>query len=118
MGELGRDIWRSSCPTPLPKQGHLKLFAKVHVQTAFEYLQGWRPHNFTGQPVPVLGHPCNIHRSAPICQAIRFVIKVCQVAQAQLPFGEAMLAIPDDFLVLNVPGDGFQDQLLHHLPRN
>uniref|UniRef100_A0A8C0ES58 receptor protein-tyrosine kinase n=1 Tax=Bubo bubo TaxID=30461 RepID=A0A8C0ES58_BUBBB len=42
---------------PLLKQGHLELVAHNHIQTAFEYLQGWRLHNLPGQPVPVLGHP-------------------------------------------------------------
>ena len=57
MAEVGRDLWRSSAPTTLLKQGHLQLVAQDHVQTAFEYLQGWRIHNLSGQPVPVLSHP-------------------------------------------------------------
>ena len=47
MVEVGRDLWsnpfRASCPD--------------HVKIAFEYLQGWRLHNFSGQPVQVLSHP-------------------------------------------------------------
>jgi len=39
------------------KQGHLELISQDRVQMAFEYLQGGRPHNTFGQPVPVLGHP-------------------------------------------------------------
>lgn len=57
MVEVGRDLWRSSCPALLLKQGHLEPVAQDHVQMAFEYLQGWRLDNFSGQPVPVLGHP-------------------------------------------------------------
>lgn len=34
------------------KQGHLELFAQDHIQSSFEYLQGWRL--YSGQPVPVL----------------------------------------------------------------
>ena len=55
MVEGGRDIWRSSCPTPLLKQGHLDPVAQDRVQIAFEYHE--RLHNLSGQPVPVLGHP-------------------------------------------------------------
>ncbi|KAK4810954.1 hypothetical protein QYF61_013362, partial [Mycteria americana] len=31
MVEVGRDLWRSSCPTPLLKQGHLEPVAQDHV---------------------------------------------------------------------------------------
>ena len=41
MVEVGRDLWRSSGPNPLLKQGHLEPVAQDHVQMAFEYLQGW-----------------------------------------------------------------------------
>ena len=57
LAEVGRDVWRSSGLTPLLKQGHLEMVAQDHAQMAFEYLQGWRLHNLTGQPVPVLSHP-------------------------------------------------------------
>uniref|UniRef100_A0A8B9Q4U4 Transmembrane protein 19 n=1 Tax=Apteryx owenii TaxID=8824 RepID=A0A8B9Q4U4_APTOW len=55
--EFGRDLWRSSSPTLLLKQGHLEHVAQDPVQVGFEYLQGWRLHNLSGQPVPVLCHP-------------------------------------------------------------
>ena len=42
---------------PLLKQGHLEPAAQEHIQTASEYLQGWRIHNLPRQPVPVLDHP-------------------------------------------------------------
>jgi len=55
--EVGRDLWRASGPTSLIKQGHhLELVVQDPVQLAFDYLQGWRLHDFSGQPVPVLGH--------------------------------------------------------------
>ncbi|KAK4806816.1 hypothetical protein QYF61_005612 [Mycteria americana] len=57
MVEVGRDLWRLSCTTPLLKQGYLEPVAQDHVQTAFEYLQGGRLHNLSGQPFPVLSHP-------------------------------------------------------------
>ena len=56
MGETGGDLWRSSGPTPVLKQGHLEQVAQDCIQMAFQYLQGWRLHNLSGQPVPVLGH--------------------------------------------------------------
>jgi len=57
MVEVGRDLQRPPGPTPLLKQGHLELIAQDCVQTASEYLQRWRLHKLSGQPVPVLGHP-------------------------------------------------------------
>jgi len=36
MGEIGRDLWMSSGPTPVLKQGHLELAAQDCIQTAFE----------------------------------------------------------------------------------
>jgi len=57
MVVAGRDLWRSSSPNPLPKQGHLQQAAQDLVQAGFEYLQRRRLHNLPGQPVPVLRHP-------------------------------------------------------------
>ena len=54
---VGRDLQRSSGLTSLVKQGHLESVAQDYVQTAFEYLQGWRAHKPSGKPVPVLIHP-------------------------------------------------------------
>jgi len=54
---VGRYLWGSSSPTPLPKQGHLEQTAQDLVQAGFEYLQRRRIHNPSGQPVPVLHHP-------------------------------------------------------------
>lgn len=54
--EFGRDLWRSSCPTSLLKQGNQKLVAQGQVQEGFEYLQRGRLHNLHGQPVPGLSH--------------------------------------------------------------
>ena len=55
--EVGRDLWRSSRPNPLLKQGHLQLVVQDCVQVASEYLQGRRLHTLLGQPVPVASHP-------------------------------------------------------------
>lgn len=57
MVKAGRDLWISSCPTPLLKLVHLETVAWDRVQTAFEYLQGVRLNNIPGQLVPVFGHP-------------------------------------------------------------
>jgi len=53
----GRDLWGSSSPNPLPKQGHLQQAAQDLVWVGLEYLQRRRLHNLPGQPVPVLRHP-------------------------------------------------------------
>jgi len=39
MVGVGRDLWGSSSPTPLLKQGHLQQAAQDLVQAALEYLQ-------------------------------------------------------------------------------
>ena len=57
MVGIGRDLWRSSSPTPLLEQDHLEHVAQDRVQAGFEYLQRRRLHSLSGQPVPVLGHP-------------------------------------------------------------
>ena len=54
---VGRDLWKSSSPNPLPKQGHLQQAAQDHVEAGLEYLQRRRLHYLPGQPVPVLRHP-------------------------------------------------------------
>lgn len=48
MAEVRRDLWRSSGPPPLLKQGHVHLVAQGHVQMAFGYLQGRRLHHLSG----------------------------------------------------------------------
>lgn len=39
MIEVGRELWRSSCPIPLLKQGHLESAVYDHIQVPFDYLQ-------------------------------------------------------------------------------
>ena len=56
VGAVG-DLWGSSSPTPLPKQGHLQQAAQDRIQLGFQYLQRSRLHNPSGQPVAVLRHP-------------------------------------------------------------
>jgi len=52
-----RDLYESSSPIPLPKQGHLQQAAQGLVQAGLEYLQRRRLHISSGKPVPVLRHP-------------------------------------------------------------
>lgn len=47
--EVERDLWRSSCPNPLLKQGDPEPIVEEHVQMAFENLQRGRLHNLSGQ---------------------------------------------------------------------
>jgi len=66
----------SSGQTPLLKQGHLDPIAQNCVQMASEYVQEWRLHSFSGQPVPVLSHPHGekmfpeIQRDPPVFQCV------------------------------------------------
>ena len=54
MVEVGKDLWKSPCPQPVPKQ---EPIAQHRVQTAVEYLQGWRLHSLPEHPVPMLSRP-------------------------------------------------------------
>jgi len=54
---VGRDLWESSSPLPLPRQGHLEQVAQDRIQAGFEYLQRRRLYILSGQPVPGLRHP-------------------------------------------------------------
>ncbi|GAB0189385.1 hypothetical protein GRJ2_001403800 [Grus japonensis] len=55
MVGVGRDVWRSSSPTPLLKQDHLEHVAqRICIQVGFEYLQRRSLHNLSGHPPPVL----------------------------------------------------------------
>jgi len=53
MVGVGKDLWGSSSPTPLSKQGHEEQVALDCVQVAFECLQRRRHHNSSWQLVPV-----------------------------------------------------------------
>ena len=53
----GRDVRRTTSPTPLLKQVHLEQVAQDYVQVSFENLHGGRLHSPSGQPVPVLCQP-------------------------------------------------------------
>jgi len=57
MVGVGRDLWGSSSPTHLLKQGVLQQAAEDLVQAGFDYLQRRRIHSLSGQPVPGLRHP-------------------------------------------------------------
>ena len=76
MVDVGRDLQRSSGPIPLLKQGHLEPVAQECDQMASEHLQGWRPHNLLGQPVPALSQPYSekvfphVQREPPVFQFV------------------------------------------------
>lgn len=46
--EVGRDLWRSS---DLHELGQLQLVAQDQVQMPFGYLQRWRLHHLSGEPL-------------------------------------------------------------------
>ena len=50
-GWSGKGPLKVTWSNPLHKQGHLEPVAQDCVQSAFEYLQGWRLHNLPKQPV-------------------------------------------------------------------
>lgn len=51
-------------------------------------------------------------------QVRHFIIEGYQVCQAWHPLGKSMLTTPDDLLVIHVPGNSFQHELLCCFPRN
>lgn len=46
---IGRALWKSSSPIPLPKQGHLEQVTQECVQVGLECLQRWRLHDLCEQ---------------------------------------------------------------------
>lgn len=55
---VGRHLWKSSGPTPLPRQ-----VTQEHVQGDFEWLQRGTLHSFPAQPVQVLCYPATQNSS-------------------------------------------------------
>lgn len=53
MVEVGRQLLRSSGPIALLKQGLPEQVAQDHLQSGFEYLQGWR---LSEQPIRGFEH--------------------------------------------------------------
>lgn len=52
--------WKAPLEVLLSKdpaqEGYQELVAQDHIKTGFEYLQGWKHHSLSRQPVPVLNH--------------------------------------------------------------
>lgn len=46
---VGRELWRSSCLSPLPRQGHFEQVTEEHIQADFECLQRQRLDELPGQ---------------------------------------------------------------------
>jgi len=86
---VGRDLWRSSCPTPLLKQDHLEWLAQDHVQMAYQYLQGWRLLNLSGKPVSALTYGKKVF---PYVQMALAVVQFLPIASR--PFTVKNLAPP------------------------
>jgi len=80
MLEIGRNFWTPPGPTELLKQGTLQHIAQDHVQAAFEYLQEWRLHHLSGQPV--LSHPhsrkvfADLHIELPVFQFVPLILSL------------------------------------------
>ena len=83
MTEVGRDLWRSSGPSILLKQGCLvSRVAWAHVRMAFEYLQVRSFHNLPGIPMSVLRHS-HSEKKVLSCWDGASCVSVC--AQCLLP---------------------------------
>jgi len=85
MVGAGRDLWGSSSPIPLPKQGQLKQAAQDLIQASFKYLQRRRLCRPSRQPVPVFCHPQSeevlphVQMELPVLQFVP--IAPCPVAE-------------------------------------
>ena len=64
MAEVGRNLWRSSGPSPLHKQGHRESVTQDHVQVTFTVSEHGDSTTLPGHPVAVLHHP---HSKKSIC---------------------------------------------------
>lgn len=56
MDEVESVLWESPNPTSLLKQGQKNQAVQDCVQLCFEYVQGWRLYNTSGEPVPAFNH--------------------------------------------------------------
>ena len=83
MVGVGKDLWRSSSPTLLPKQGQLEQAAQDHVQVGLEYLLRRRLHNPSRQPLPVLCH-CQSEEVLPHLQLELTMLQFVPVAPCPL----------------------------------
>lgn len=100
IADVTRQFGKSSDTTSVLKQDHLELFPWDHVQMAFDSLQGWRLHYFSGQPVPLLSHShskksCSLHS-----RGIWFCLWSCHWASLGrawilLPFLDVFIYIDD-----------------------
>lgn len=83
ISEVGRNLWRSSTPTPPAKEDSLQHVAQESLQMGFEYLQRRRFHNLSGQPVPVLCHPHSNKVLLHICRDLPMfqLVPNCPIAQ-------------------------------------
>lgn len=72
-----RDLWRQPSPAPhLLKQVQLEQVVQDHIQLSFEYIHGWRFHNFTRQHVPVSDH-CLTKKKCFLMSRWNFMFSVC-----------------------------------------
>lgn len=60
----------------------------------------------------------NVYYSPFIYLTTHFITEVYQVFQAQFLLHKLMLMTLKHIFALHAPGNGFQDELLHHLPRD
>ena len=74
---MGRHLWRpSGAGSRWYSRATRSHLPRTCVQMAFEYLQGWRLRNLSGQPVPVLSHPHSkkvlpaVLREPPVFQSV------------------------------------------------
>lgn len=67
--QLGRHLWKSSCPTTLFNQGHLEPAAQISLQMAFDYLQDGDSTTF----------PINLCQCSVTChnEAQPVILKTC-----------------------------------------
>jgi len=73
---VGRDLWGSSSPTPLPKQGHLQQAAEDLIQVGLEYFQRRRTHNLSEKTCSSAPSPSE-GRSSSSCSAGTSYASVC-----------------------------------------
>lgn len=65
-------------------QSPKKAVAQDHIKTGFEYIQRWRLHNLSGQPVQVFSHPYS-KRVFPDVQMTFLVFLLFSIASGPFP---------------------------------
>lgn len=81
--EAGKQLWRSSNPTPLPRARSASVWCSALCPVSLEFLQGQTLHSLLGQPALVFNNP-HSNKHFPLCSHEISCISVCAFASCPL----------------------------------